>query len=179
MMRKPPAEGWFWIDNQVIERLPEIGRMAFAIYAVLAKHTNKDRECFVSTGTLSKAVSASPRAVRQATAALVKAGLVEIIERRRDDGGQGANGFRLLPLTPQEPVELECQGGGTGVPGALELECHPRTRPFFEQDLFRTRNRYYRPLEQNYWGAEMSGKKINSRSPSGISSPAKSCGLAG
>ncbi len=122
-MHKAPAAGWFWLDNKIIERLPEIGKMAFVVYCVMAKHTNGERKCFITIATISKAVGATPRAIQKAVAALVNAGMIEVAERRGQNGEQRANGFHLLSLAPQGPGEPEFRGGGrTQVQGPPERE---------------------------------------------------------
>lgn len=102
---KPPATGWFWIDNRAVPLLRAVGRLAFSVYVVLARYSD-ERVAEISKSRIGEVVDASPRKVRDAIAKLVDAGLVEV----ESGGGHSANRYRLLPLpahsgvTPRSPL---------------------------------------------------------------------------
>ena len=50
---KPPATGWFWIDNRVTDRIGEIGTTALAVYVVLARFADRDRCCYPAIDTVA------------------------------------------------------------------------------------------------------------------------------
>ena len=138
---RPPPGGWFWIDNRAVDRIVETGRLAFAVYVVLSRFTNKDRECFVTMKRLAETVGASTRAVRGAIRNLVEAELVTIREERDQTGRSRANHYRVLPLSPSGEAEVEFLPGGSGVPGRRKLSSGgggtgvPPEQDVLEQDV--------------------------------------------
>lgn len=94
-------EGYFTIDRDVLARLPEIGPVAFAAFAVLASHADEHGECWPSHETLSRIVGVSDRTVRRALVALESAGLISRTHRRRDTAV-----YSIQARTPVSAQEL-------------------------------------------------------------------------
>lgn len=113
---------WFSVDNIVVdEYLPKIGDKAFSLYCVLARMAeNETGKCFPRQSVLERLLGWSNSTVRRALRTLVEWGLVQRVERFRDDtdGSQMANDYYLVDVqarSPQTtpPVSSE-QGGGRG-----------------------------------------------------------------
>lgn len=80
--------------GMVPEPVFALGGEAIALYAVLAKHANKDGECWPSMKTICETLGWSPTRTRPALAKLLKAGVVEKQERKLH-GMDQANLYRL------------------------------------------------------------------------------------
>lgn len=99
-----PAGGWFWIDNQLLDRFgPRLGVYGLAVYTALARCANRERECHPSYQRIADAIGCSRRQVIREMARLESLGLVTKIERTTARGDAGANGYRLLCLAPPQP----------------------------------------------------------------------------
>src|ERR671910_390573 len=83
---------------------------AIATYAALADHPgNKSGLCWPKMETLARRLSRSPRTVQRHLHLLKERGLVEFVERRRDNRGRfGAYLYRLLHLA----AAATARGGG-------------------------------------------------------------------
>ncbi len=73
---------WFPLPMAFYNRLAEIGRAACA-YIVLARHANRDGECWPSQETIAEAIGVSMRSVREYLAILENTGLIQRRQRRR------------------------------------------------------------------------------------------------
>jgi hypothetical protein len=128
-----PPKGWTRINNAAIAMLPRIGLAAFAVYVVIAKHTNKAGVAWPSVPTIARLTGTTIRTVRRAILTLQAKGLIRV-ERQRDASGRDRpSRYILSPVgesdTNAPPVVLPCQGeGDTNDPGRVTPE-HP------EQDL--------------------------------------------
>ena len=97
----PPLGGrWFWLDNGVVERIAEIGPLAFAVYAVLAKYADDHRRCFPAVPRIAELLGKSDRAVQDAMDRLEKASLIQVELSKGGRGKNATNRYRLLPLPP-------------------------------------------------------------------------------
>ncbi|MEN6368064.1 MAG: helix-turn-helix domain-containing protein [Thermoguttaceae bacterium] len=125
--------GWTRLDNTVIERLPEIGLTSFAVYVVIAKHTNGDGIAWPSVPTIARLTGTSIRTVRRAITNLQATGLLRV-DRQQDKNGRSLPSNYILPAVGEgdktaPPVVLSCQGeGDKNDPGRVSPQ-HP------EQDL--------------------------------------------
>jgi hypothetical protein len=125
--------GWTRIDNAVIDRLPQIGLAAFAVYVVISKHANAAGVAWPSVPTIARSTGTTVRTVRRAVATLQAKGLIRV-ERRKDATGRDAPSRYILSPVGESDTKaplgvLLCQGeGDTNDPGRVTPE-HP------EQDL--------------------------------------------
>ena len=142
-MSPPPPEagGWFWIDNQVVERIGDIGTLAASVYVVLVRYADDERRCFPSISTIARLCGTSKRAAWKAISRLLEAGIIAKETRHDSKGGQTSNLYRVLPLSPHDPSEQIAPGGVNKEHRGEVLSVHspseqraPRTRPI-EQDL--------------------------------------------
>lgn len=103
---------WAAVDVAVL-RDRELSPWAKVIYAVLCTYADRTRVCFPSVATLCSDAGMSERQARYALKELEKSGYVEKRPQFREDGGQGANLFRIVG---------HCRGGE----GVAEGGCIPR-----------------------------------------------------
>lgn len=112
----PPApstngNGWFRVDNAVLDRIAIVGLTAAGVYVVLARYANNDsRTCYVGVETIAETLGITGRAVRNAIAKLVDAKMITVSSRRSDTGTSLSNLYRLLDLFPQEQAEPGFRG---------------------------------------------------------------------
>lgn len=103
---------WAAVDVAVL-RDRELSPWAKVIYAVLCTYADRTRVCFPSVATLCSDAGMSERQARYALKELEKSGYVEKRPQFREDGGQGANLFRIVG---------HCRGGECVAEGG----CIPR-----------------------------------------------------
>ncbi len=77
---------------------------AIRLFLVLMDHANSDGECFPTRGTIARYMGCTTRTVSTARAELEAAGILQVRERRRDDGGQAANEYHLFIDPPLQSV---------------------------------------------------------------------------
>ncbi len=76
--------GYAAIPRAAIDRIHEIGPVAFAVLGVLAAHADRDGTCWPSLETIARIVGVSDRTVRTALRVLEAAQLIVAHRRRRD-----------------------------------------------------------------------------------------------
>lgn len=86
---------WAAVDVAVL-RDRELSPWAKVIYAVLCTYADRTRVCFPSVATLCSDAGMSERQARYALKELEKSGYVEKRPQFREDGGQGANLYRIV-----------------------------------------------------------------------------------
>lgn len=127
----PPIFGWFWISNEVADRLLKIGRLPYVVYATLARRSDSGRVCGWSQRRLSAELGVAERNVRKALKDLAAAGLIHV-ERSRH-----ANRYHLTP--PTEPDTKILTGSIDPVeqdPSVrLNRICRSSKEDVFEQDV--------------------------------------------
>ena len=67
----------------------------FTVLACLVKHSNSDYTCFPSYRTIAKECSISQKTVGQALKVLSNKRLIEISNRKRDDGSKSSNLYHI------------------------------------------------------------------------------------
>ena len=140
-----PASGWFWLENQVVDLIPEIGITALSVYIVLCRHAGKDRTAFPATRTIANIISKSRRTVHRAITRLIDAGLVQADSRDRGNGSATSSVYTLPLLPPRSvgdtsdaPPKTKVTPVTRGVdtsdapPGH---QCHTHKEDLLEQDL--------------------------------------------
>ena len=111
----PPPTGWFWIENGIVDRIGEVGRLAAVVYMTLVRHADVEhRVAEVFVAKIAATVGVTDRAVRDAIRRLRDAGLIEVDEQHDQSGRNRANRYRILRHTPPS-------GGGSPVQGTLKL----------------------------------------------------------
>lgn len=66
------------------------------LYWLADHHNGETGECFPSHKRLAEACEMTDRSVRNQIDALKEMGLIEVIERKRDNGSQTSNAYRLM-----------------------------------------------------------------------------------
>lgn len=129
---KPPDSGWFWIANDVADRLLELGRLPYVVYTTLARRSNSERVCGWSQRRLAEALGVTERAVRKAIATLSEAGLVDV------EQGQ-SNRYLLSPTPPPTEPEPEfLRGTDVPVNEEPEFRLDRNSGPPIKTSLFKT-----------------------------------------
>lgn len=73
----------------------ELPHRAVAVYIYLADRTNENNECWPAIPTVASDLKLSPSTVRRGIRDLKKAGLLEIEQRYRKEGGKSSLLFRM------------------------------------------------------------------------------------
>lgn len=73
----------------------ELPHRAVAVYIYLADRTNENNECWPAIPTIASDLKLSPSTVRRGIRDLKKAGLLEIEQRYRKEGGKSSLLFRM------------------------------------------------------------------------------------
>lgn len=134
-VERPARGGFFMVDNEFVDRyIVEVGVTAAAVYNVLARHADQDRECFVSVARIAKRIGMTERAVRAAIRKLTEKGVLHVSHRTgANHKGNLTNIYRLPYLTTQEPgeaafspgVNLDSAPPGTAVQPRGERQISP------------------------------------------------------
>ena len=98
--KKPPTTGWFWIEDTVVDRIPEIGIPAFVVYAAMAKYTDDERSCFPSIRTLARTCKMGHATILRAVETLDRADLIVVKRSESKNGSFRPNVYTLPPLAP-------------------------------------------------------------------------------
>lgn len=101
----PESGGWFKVQDAAVARIASVGPLATSVYVVLAKHADLDGWCWPSFSRLATLCGATRRGVQKAVARLVHENMIVKEKRADSHGGLTSNRYRVLPLSPQEPVE--------------------------------------------------------------------------
>lgn len=100
--------GWSRFDNELRNRIREIGATAWAVYCVLLTYCDRSMECFPSTKTIAADLGVCRRCVQVAIRTLAAAGMLSIEPRQDSTGAWTASTYRVLGVPPQEPCESTC-----------------------------------------------------------------------
>lgn len=87
---------WFRLDNEVADRLREIGAAAALVALRIARHANAEGLAWPSVAHLAKMTGLSVASVRRGIRRLVAAGLLEVEARNGTTGVTATNRYRLL-----------------------------------------------------------------------------------
>jgi DNA-binding MarR family transcriptional regulator len=74
----------------------------FTVLACLVKHSNSDYTCFPSYRTIAKECSISQKTVGQSLKILSSKRLIEISNRKRDDGSKSSNLYHIIFLNVEK-----------------------------------------------------------------------------
>ena len=116
--------GWFWAHNEIIDDYAPrafqvtnskgktttqvLGAAGVAVYCALARHANKDGECWPGIGTMAKRLALSFNTVKTKLVGLEYLGLIAVTRNRHKEGRHGgvspdSNSYKLLPI-PATPL---------------------------------------------------------------------------
>jgi hypothetical protein len=70
------SRGWTKLDNRIVDRMPDMGPAAWAVYCQLARHGDRYGHCFPSIRRLAKLTTLDPKTVGAALKKLVAMKLV-------------------------------------------------------------------------------------------------------
>jgi len=101
---KPPATGWYWLENGTIDLIAKIGRLAFCILAVIARFAGRDRVAEISPEKIGEYLGVSGRSIRAETAKLAS---LEIIEIDTGRGRGNVNRYTLKGGSTVPPLEQQ------------------------------------------------------------------------
>ena len=108
--------GWFWAHNQIIDDYAPrtfqvtnskgktttqvLGAVGVAVYCALARHANKDGECWPGMGKMAERLALSFNTVKTKLVGLEYLGLIAVTRNRRKAGSDepDSNYYRLLPI---------------------------------------------------------------------------------
>jgi len=93
------SEGFGVIPNWLV-RDTSISGAAKMVYVVLSSHAGAQGTTWLSHATIAAESGTSVSSVQRALSALVGLGLVKVSPRRRDDGGQTSNLYRIEAHVP-------------------------------------------------------------------------------
>ena len=89
-------DGWFGLDNALVDQMSLIGANAFVVYAVLARHADANGVAYPSEERIAALVGFSESTVKRAIKTLEKAGLITKIRRSRGRGRGTYNEYTLV-----------------------------------------------------------------------------------
>jgi len=96
---------WFWLDNSLIDEYgATIGAYGIAVYAVLARHANRERECWPSLKRIAAMIGCSKTTVLKALKRLETEGLIRKERIESDEGDYSHNRYCLLNVNKKEGV---------------------------------------------------------------------------
>jgi hypothetical protein len=95
ILRDARRSGFFWIDNCVYQRFPEMGSAAIVVYCCLAFHAGQKREAFPSYATIAQETGLSRRTAIRGVMRLRSLRLLRMRRRANRAGESIANLYRL------------------------------------------------------------------------------------
>lgn len=98
----------------------------------LADQANDHGECWPARCTIADECGVSVATVKRRIAALAAAGLLDVEERRRDDGSQSSNLYRLRLTDPRVPVTRPPGLSSDPPPGSAVTRHEPKVEPTVE-----------------------------------------------
>ncbi len=86
-------KNFFMLPNVIFEL--KLKTRDFTVLACLMKHSNNDYTCFPPYRTIAKECSISEKTVGQSLKILSNKRLIEISNRKREDGSKSSNLYRI------------------------------------------------------------------------------------
>ena len=86
-------KNFFMLPNEIFKL--KLKPRDFMVLACLVKHSNSDYTCFPSYRTIAKECSISQKTVGQALKILSNKRLIEISNRKREDGSKSSNLYSI------------------------------------------------------------------------------------
>jgi hypothetical protein len=104
VLKDERERGWFHLDNAVIDvYLPKVGPIAFAVYASIVRHSDRNGIAFPSYTKLQQELGTGRTQIANAIRIIVDAGLITFTTEK-EEGKQKKNIYRVI--TPQgSPAE--------------------------------------------------------------------------
>src|SRR5919112_1564501 len=103
----------FWIDDRIIDEFaPVMGRYSFgavalAVYAVLARRADRERDSWPSLGFIAEELGSAQRTVQKALRLLELLGLVEISTCYEQGSRRQTSNLYTLPTPPDRLPEID------------------------------------------------------------------------
>ena len=89
-------KNFFMLPNEIFKL--KLKPRDFTVLACLIKHSDSDYICFPSYRTIAKECSLSQKTVGQALKVLSDKRLIEISNRKREDGSKSSNLYHIILL---------------------------------------------------------------------------------
>ena len=93
-------KNFFMLPNEIFEL--KLKPRDFTVLACLVKHSNGDFTCFPSYRTIAKECSISQKTVGQSLKTLSSKRLIEISNRKRNDGSKSSNLYHIIFLNVEK-----------------------------------------------------------------------------
>lgn len=97
---KPMNKNFFMLPNEIFEL--KLKPRDFTVFACLVKHSDSDCTCFPSYRAIAKECSISQKTVGQALKILSNKRLIEISNRKRNDGSKSSNLYHIIFLNVEK-----------------------------------------------------------------------------
>ena len=93
-------KNFFMLPNEIFEL--KLKPRDFTVLACLVKHSNSDCTCFPSYRAIAKECSISQKTVGQSLKVLSNKRLIEISNRKRNDGSKSSNLYHIIFLNVEK-----------------------------------------------------------------------------
>ena len=93
-------KNFFILPNEIFEL--KLKPRDFTVFACLVKHSDSDYTCFPSYRTIAKECSISQKTVGQSLKILSNKRLIEISNRKRNDGSKSSNLYHIIFLNVEK-----------------------------------------------------------------------------
>ena len=93
-------KNFFMLPNEIFKY--KLKPRDFTVLACLVKHSNSDFTCFPSYRTIAKECSISQKTVGQSLKTLSSKRLIEISNRKRNDGSKSSNLYHIIFLNVEK-----------------------------------------------------------------------------
>lgn len=93
-------KNFFMLPNEIFKY--KLKPRDFTVLACLVKHSNSDCTCFPSYRKIAKECSISQKTVGQALKILSNKRLIEILNRKRNDGSKSSNLYHIIFLNVEK-----------------------------------------------------------------------------
>lgn len=136
-IRDHRGKNWFWAENAIIDVYgPQLGSYAVAVYMVLCRMADDSTQtAYPSHNTIARRLNVSKPTVIKALKALEAAGLVDILERPKDNKENESNIYTLLPMPHTLPPGQQDLPGSQGdLPGGQSDVLEPGKGDLPKQD---------------------------------------------
>lgn len=132
-IRDHRGKNWFWSNNEIIDYYgPIVGAYGIAAYMVLARMADDTTQsCYPSYSTIAQRMKCSRPTAIKAVKSLEEVGLIDIIERAKDNSDNDSNIYTLLPLPPSKGDLL---GGKSDIGGSQDDLLDPSKGDLPKQD---------------------------------------------
>ena len=100
-----------WAREAMMDLPTSMSATSRLLLLLLADHANEQGVCWPTVSHLADEVACTPRSVQRSIKALVEHGVLQVVPRKTEDGGQASNFYRLI-LCGNALQRQERTGGG-------------------------------------------------------------------